>query len=182
MRRSSSLGASLLLALCLCAAVASAATAPALVAPASKCNPATPGITAGGWSRSAAPPKAVFTAIQKELQAKGTKLCAAPVIKLAGACTQVVAGRNYQVVARVTCAATQLDIRVQAIVFAPLRNAAMKVSSLVVTPVTSGTGRRLQSADGGAALTRLPPRLRKAASQNRCAPAEMGRLLSKRLE
>ena len=47
---------------------------------------------------------------------------------------QVVAGKNYQVVARITCAATKLDIRVQAVVFAPLGNAPMKVSKLVVTP------------------------------------------------
>lgn len=145
----------LLLALCLCTALASAH-----VPPASKCKNSK--TMAGGWSEAKSVPKPVYTALQKAL--RGTLSCKKPAVKLLGACSQVVAGTNFEVNAQFTCKGNDTAVRVSALVWVRLAGKQPKVTTLTISGVPN---RRLlaqsgsSSGDGKLHPVRIPPRPKK---------------------
>lgn len=127
-----------LLALCLCAAVAAATAA---VAPASNCATTAADVT-GGWEVAQSVPDEVYNSIFLSLVETNATIrwitCDDPAVTLEQACSQVVAGQNYQVVAMLVCPApTTSSLQVEAVVYVPLpmSNEEPEVTSLQVLNV-----------------------------------------------
>ena len=109
-------GASVVLVLCMCAAMTCAERPNPPLRASSSCAP---GRMKRDWATTRDPPKSVYTAIKEglkakgtkqELKAKGIKLCAKPVVQLRSACarrnsvgTTWFAEVDYQTFARVAC-------------------------------------------------------------------------------
>ncbi|KAL4437260.1 hypothetical protein ABPG75_004399 [Micractinium tetrahymenae] len=132
------------LALCLLAVAACATarplSAPNKVAPASNCAKPNPlGIT-GGWEAAKRVPRDVYTAITHAVVESGNSTwvpCDDPTPTLVAACSQVVAGTNYQVVADLTCNDIASSVGVEAEVYVPLAglNCEPKVTQLTILSV-----------------------------------------------
>lgn len=104
----------LLLAACLALAALAAADYP----PATKCKK-TQGELSGGWATTSDIPKEVKAAIAKAVDKKlSKKFCPkTPSIKILTACSQVVAGFNYEVVVKMQCSKPKKCFKVSAIVW-----------------------------------------------------------------
>ncbi|KAI7845306.1 hypothetical protein COHA_001148 [Chlorella ohadii] len=127
-----------LLALCFCAAAAVAAAA---VAPAPNCAATAAGVP-GGWQTTESVPDEVYSAMLVSLVENNSTIvwvpCDDPAVTLEQACSQVVAGSNYQVVAQLVCPApSNSSIQVEAVVYVPLpvNNEEPEVTSLQVLNV-----------------------------------------------
>ncbi|KAL4439438.1 hypothetical protein ABPG77_008767 [Micractinium sp. CCAP 211/92] len=131
------------LALCLLVAAACVTARPQAtnqIAPASNCaEPISSGI-AGGWSPVRRVPRPVFTAIANAVVESGNSTwvpCDDPTPTLIAACSQVVAGTNYQLVADLTCTDISSSVSVEAEVYVPLPgpNSEPEVTELTILSV-----------------------------------------------
>ncbi|PSC73711.1 Calcium binding isoform A [Micractinium conductrix] len=150
-KQASAMARSTLLALCLCCALAFAAAQPE-VAPASNCG-GTTGL--GGWKPTAEVPPPVYEAVVLQLTETSSNStwqpCDDPAPTLIAACSQVVAGMNYQIVASFDCPDISSNVEVEAEVYVPLAytNAEPEVTDLQINSVDGKPSPPLPDADEG---------------------------------